>query len=107
MVWIREAETGKQTIIIGSRGSKLALIQARTVLAELERANPDIEFRLEKIVTGGDRSHNLPISQSPVRGMFVKEIEEALLSGRIDLAVHSLKDMPTQIPAGLLLAAVM
>lgn len=106
MVWIRKTETRKRTVIIGSRGSRLALIQAGTVLAELERAYPDIEFKLTKIVTRGDQARSLPISRSPVQGIFVKEIEESLLSGKIDLAVHSLKDMPTKIPPGLSLAAV-
>jgi hydroxymethylbilane synthase len=104
LAWIRKTETAKHTFTIGSRGSQLALIQTRAVLAELEKANPDIKFELTTIVTTGDRRRTR--STSLDEGMFVKEIEEALLSSKIDLAVHSLKDLPTKIPAGLCLAAV-
>jgi hydroxymethylbilane synthase len=92
-------------IIVGSRGSKLALIQTESVVALIREANPDIEITISQIVTGGDRDQNTPLEQVAGTGFFITEIEEALLDGRIDLAVHSLKDMPSQIPDGLSLEA--
>ncbi len=97
----------RQNIIIGSRGSRLALIQAESVRAKLKEANRHLEFSLSKIVTQGDRNRRLSLDRMSGVGVFVKELEEALLDGRIDLAVHSLKDMPTETPEGLYLAAVM
>jgi hydroxymethylbilane synthase len=96
----------KKNIVIGSRGSKLALIQAEAVLAKLQESNPELEFSLATIITRGDRERRVSLDRMAGVGVFVKELEEALLDGRIDLAVHSLKDMPTQIPLGLSLAAV-
>lgn len=96
----------RQNIVIGSRGSKLALIQAKGLLAELQEANPGFHFSLVKIVTRGDRERQVSLNRLAGVGVFVKELEEALLDGRIDLAVHSLKDMPTEISSGLSLAAV-
>lgn len=103
---MEKIKTAKHTIFIGSRGSQLALIQTREVLSELEKANPEIKFELTTIKTSGDQ-HKSPL-QNPItgEGIFVKEIEDALFSSRIDLAVHSLKDLPTKIPTGLCLAAV-
>ena len=88
-------------IVIGSRGSQLALWQARHVASLLQ-----VETRLEIIKTTGDKIQDVPLSQVGGKGLFTKEIEEALLDGRIDLAVHSLKDMPSELPAGLTLAAI-
>lgn len=96
----------KRRIVVGSRGSKLALIQAESVVAKLRKANPSLEVNISTIVTEGDRNHQTRFDQMDGIGVFVKELEEALLDGRIDLAVHSLKDMPTEIPQGLHLAAV-
>lgn len=96
----------KKSILVGSRQSRLAVIQAEEVLTKLKEANPNLEFSLIKIATKGDRIKNLPFARIPGRGIFVKEIEAALLEKRIDIAVHSLKDLPTQIPIGLSLAAV-
>ncbi|MDI6814500.1 MAG: hydroxymethylbilane synthase [Dehalococcoidales bacterium] len=96
----------RENIIIGSRGSRLALTQAESVVASLKEANPSLKFSLTKIITEGDRHKKIPLNQMSGRGVFVKEVEEALLDGKIDLAVHSLKDLPTQIPHGLSLAAV-
>lgn len=96
----------KTRIIVGSRGSKLALIQTEQVVAELRKANPGLEFSISRIVTGGDREQHKQFDDIEGSGVFVKELETALLDGRIDLAVHSLKDMPAEIPAGLCLAAV-
>ncbi len=96
----------RKKIIIGSRGSRLALTQAESVLSQLKEANPHLKFSLSKIVTEGDRNRRLSLDRMAGVGVFVKELEAALLDGRIDLAVHSLKDLPTEIPEGLYLAAV-
>ena len=93
-------------IKIGTRGSALALTQSRWVQAQLLERHPDCRVELEIIKTSGDLIHDVPLSQVGGKGLFIKEIEEALLSGRVDLAVHSLKDMPAEIPAGLMLGAV-
>jgi len=92
--------------VVGSRGSKLALIQAESVVAKIRQINPYLEVAISKIATKGDRNRHTQLDQLTGVGVFVKELEEALLDDRIDLAVHSLKDMPTQIPQGLCLAAV-
>jgi len=96
----------KRKIVVGSRGSKLALIQAESVVVKIREANPSLEVNISKIVTQGDRNRQTRFDQMTGVGVFVKELEEALLDGRIDLAVHSLKDVPTEIPQGLHLAAV-
>ncbi len=96
----------KKPILIGSRGSRLAIIQAESVLSQLREIDPNLDFHLIKIVTRGDRAKNIPLDHLSGRGVFVKEIETALLEKRIDIAVHSLKDLPTQIPHGLSLVAV-
>ena len=93
-------------IVVGSRGSKLALTQAGSFVAEIKEINPHLEVGVSKIVTRGDRDRHTQLDRTASVGVFVKELEEALLDGRIDLAVHSLKDMPTQIPQGLCLTAV-
>jgi hydroxymethylbilane synthase len=93
-------------IIIGSRGSKLAAVQAELVLAKLRETAPGLEASITKITTKGDRDDNTPLDNFAQQGIFVKELEKALIDGEIDLAVHSLKDLPTEIPAGLSLAAV-
>jgi hydroxymethylbilane synthase len=91
-------------IVIGSRGSQLALWQARHIAARLQEMG--VETRLEIIKTTGDKITDVPLAQVGGKGLFTKEIEEALLAGAIDLAVHSLKDMPTALPQGLTLAAI-
>jgi hydroxymethylbilane synthase len=91
-------------LIIGSRGSKLALWQANWVRERLEALGSPC--RLEIIKTTGDKIADVPLAKVGTKGLFTKEIEEALLAGRIDLAVHSLKDLPTELPAGLRLAAI-
>jgi hydroxymethylbilane synthase len=91
-------------LTIGSRGSQLALWQARWIQARLE--NFGAECRIEIIHTTGDKITDVALSKVGTKGLFTKEIEEALLSGAIDLAVHSLKDMPTDLPAGLTLSAI-
>lgn len=91
-------------ITIGTRGSALALAQTEIVCAALRRAHPDLSFRVERITTTGDVRTDVPLSQLD-RGMFVTEIETALRDGRIDLAVHSAKDLPSTTAADLTLAA--
>lgn len=93
-------------VIIGTRGSKLALWQAEWVKSELMRMNPGLEVELNKIKTTGDKILDVPLAQVGGKGLFVKEIEEALLAGEADLAVHSMKDVPTEFPAGLYLAVI-
>ncbi len=95
----------KQLLVIGSRGSKLALIQARLVQSELARIRPSLETRIEVITTSGDVKTD-PLSVIGGKGVFTRELEEALLDGRIDVAVHSLKDLPTIIPEQLRIAAI-
>lgn len=90
-------------LVIGSRGSKLALWQADHVKDRLE-ANGHV-CRIEIITTSGDRFQSGPLKEIGNKGLFTKEIEDALLDGRIDVAVHSLKDMPTALPAGLQITA--
>jgi hydroxymethylbilane synthase len=91
------------TIRIGTRGSPLALAQAREVQTRLEAAHGAgrLAFEVRAIKTSGDRIQDRPLSEAGGKGLFTKEIEEALLAGEIDLAVHSMKDMPTQLPEGL------
>ncbi|MGE5325605.1 MAG: hydroxymethylbilane synthase, partial [Deltaproteobacteria bacterium] len=88
---------------IGSRGSKLALWQANWVQDQLMRAGHEVEIRIIK--TTGDKLE-VSLTRSSTKGLFIKEIEEALLAGEIHLAVHSLKDLPTDQPEGLYVAAV-
>jgi hydroxymethylbilane synthase len=91
-------------LVIASRGSQLALWQARWVAGELSAAG--CECRIEIVKTTGDKITDVPLAKVGTKGLFTKEIEEALLDGRADLAVHSLKDLPTELPEGLVLAAV-
>jgi hydroxymethylbilane synthase len=91
-------------LTIGSRGSQLALWQAHWIQARLQKLGQ--ESRIEIIKTTGDKITDVALSQVGSKGLFTKEIEEALLAGAIDIAVHSLKDMPTELPHGLTLAAI-
>src|SRR3954454_4436128 len=90
---------------LGSRGSRLALTQAEIAADALRSANPDLDVALVPITTAGDRDRSKPFGEIGERGVFVKEIEEALLAGRIDLAVHSAKDMTSTDVEGLAVAA--
>src|SRR5438270_959078 len=92
-----------KTLTIGSRGSQLALWQARHIASQL--AQRGIGSRIEIIKTTGDARETASLVQAGGKGLFTKEIEEALLAGGIDLAVHSLKDLPTDTPRGLAIAA--
>lgn len=96
----------RRKLIVGSRSSKLAVIQTKSVVAHIKEANPDLEVSISKIVTKGDRNRRTQLDRMAGIGVFVKDIEEALLDGRIDIAVHSLKDVPTEIPQELCLLAV-
>ena len=94
----------RHMLVIASRGSQLALWQARWVESQLSAAGH--ECRIEIIKTTGDKITDVPLAKVGGKGLFTKEIEEALLDGRAQLAVHSLKDLPTELPEGLVLAAV-
>ena len=93
-------------VVIGTRGSALALAQAEEVRIRLKTFFPKIDFRLERIRTGGDKTDKLLMRHAEEVGFFTKELEEALLSEKVDIAVHSLKDLPTQSPDALQIAAV-
>ena len=93
------------SLVIGTRGSQLALWQAKFIRTELERHFPTLQVSLKIIKTTGDTIQNRSLVGLG-KGVFTKEIENALLNGVIDLAVHSLKDLPTDLPAGLRIAAV-
>ena len=97
--------SSKKTVLIGTRGSQLALRQTQEVLDQLQEAHPNAVFKLITVATGGDMHPNEPIHRLGV-GVFVMELEAALLRREIDIAVHSLKDMPTDQPEDLVIAAV-
>jgi len=90
---------------IGTRGSKLALVQSEFVRDELQRLHPGLEVEIVVIQTKGDRMLDAPLAKIGDKGLFTKELETAMLEGRTDLSVHSAKDMPTTIPDGLELVA--
>src|SRR6185436_19296058 len=96
---------------LGTRGSKLALIQARETADRLGRAHPDLaapgDVEIVPITTTGDSVQNRLLSEIGGKGLFTKEIDEALLAGRIDIAVHSMKDLPTVLPDGIVIGAVL
>ncbi len=96
----------KQHIKIGTRGSLLALWQANWVKSALTDRFPDLTVDLEIIKTQGDKILDVPLAKVGGKGLFVKEIEEALLDRRVDIAVHSMKDMPSEIPDGLCIGAI-
>ncbi len=102
--WI--ATVNKITVRIGTRGSALALWQAEWVKARLEHAWPGLQVELVVIKTSGDRIQDVSLATIGGKGLFVKEIEDALLSHSVDIAVHSIKDLPGDLPAGLALSAV-
>ena len=92
-------------IKIGTRGSKLALAQSEWVKGKIETKHPDVRVELVRIKTKGDKILDSPLSKIGGKGLFVKEIEDALLREGIDLAVHSMKDVPAELPDGLYLSA--
>ena len=91
---------------IGTRGSKLALTQAHWVRDQIAREHPDLPIAMQIIKTSADQDALTPIRSASGRGVFVKEIEEALAAGEIDLAIHSMKDMPTKVPELLQISAI-
>jgi len=96
----------KKKIVIGTRGSQLALWQANFIKSEIKGFFPELDVRLNIIKTTGDRITDRPLAQVGGKGLFVKEIENALLEKDIDLAVHSMKDMPGELPEGLTIGAI-
>jgi hydroxymethylbilane synthase len=92
---------------VGTRGSKLALRQVEIFRDAFLKLYPDVSLEIVKITTKGDKITDAPLSKIGTKGVFVKEIEEALIRGEIELAVHSLKDMPSDLPEGLILAGVL
>ena len=93
-------------LVIGTRGSKLALWQAAHIAAELKRENPGLVISLLVIKTKGDKIQDVPLAKVGGKGLFVKEIEEALLREDVDLAVHSIKDVPWELAGGLVLSTI-
>lgn len=98
--------TRRSSLVIGTRGSKLALWQAEWIQSRLQQLAPGVSVTLRKIKTSGDKITDVPLAAIGGKGLFVKEIEEALLREEIDLAVHSMKDVPTVLPEGLAIACV-
>ncbi|TDQ37944.1 hydroxymethylbilane synthase [Aureibacillus halotolerans] len=95
-----------RTITIGSRRSQLALTQTRWVIEKLKANNVPFSFEIEEIVTKGDRILDVTLSKIGGKALFVKEIEQALLEERIDMAVHSMKDVPSEVPEGFVIACI-
>jgi hydroxymethylbilane synthase len=91
---------------IGTRGSALALTQTRQIAARLQNQYPRLHVDIIVIKTSGDILKDVPLAKIGGKGLFIKEIEEALLAGTVDLAVHSMKDLPAEIPEGLQITAV-
>ena len=96
----------KSKIIIGTRGSTLALWQTHWIQNNLQKLVPECRFEVRHIRTRGDKITDAPLAQIGGKGLFVKELELALLNGEIDMAVHSMKDMPTVLPDGLTIGAI-
>lgn len=99
-------EQENQTLRVGSRESQLAMLQTLSAIELLVSRFPNLCCEVKAVTTRGDRVLNMPIAEVGSRGVFVKELEEALLANEVDLVVHSLKDLPTDLPAGLTVAAV-
>jgi hydroxymethylbilane synthase len=102
------SSSSKQKCVrVGTRESQLARLQTDIVIAALSGKFPDLKFEVVPITTGGDKVLDKPIADLGVRGVFVKELEDALYKDRVDFVVHSLKDLPTELPEGLTLACVL
>jgi hydroxymethylbilane synthase len=93
-------------IIVGSRRSKLALTQTNWVIEQLKKLDSNFEFEVKEIVTKGDKIQDVTLSKVGGKGLFVKEIEQAMLDKEIDMAVHSMKDMPAVLPEGLTIGCI-
>lgn len=91
----------RSTLVLGTRGSKLALCQSEWFQSKIHEVVPEVRVVLKKIQTSGDKIVDVPLAKIGGKGLFVKEIEDALLVGEIDFAVHSMKDVPAQLPEGL------
>ena len=96
----------RTSIVIGTRGSRLAIWQAEWVQGKLREAVPDVDVTLRRIKTSGDKILDVPLAKIGGKGLFVKEIEEALLAGEVDVAVHSMKDVPAILPEQLDIVSV-
>ena len=96
----------RSSLVIGTRGSRLATLQAEWVQSRLRELAPHLSIRLQRIRTSGDKIVDVPLAKIGGKGLFVKEIEEALLRGEIDLAVHSMKDVPSALPQGLAIVCI-
>ncbi len=96
----------KDTIIIGTRSSKLALWQADYVMDCLQKKYPELHVEKKLMTTKGDKILDAPLAKIGGKGLFTKELEQDMLEGGIDIAVHSLKDMPTEVPDGLIITAI-
>jgi hydroxymethylbilane synthase len=99
-------KTDQRTVRIGTRKSQLALVQTYWVKAELEKHFPDISFEVEEMSTKGDKILDVPLAKIGDKGLFTKELEVGMLNNTTDFAVHSLKDLPTNLPEGLMLGCV-
>jgi hydroxymethylbilane synthase len=96
----------KKEIFVGSRQSRLALAQTQWVVEQLKKRRPDLSFRVVEMKTRGDHILDVPLSKIGDKGLFTKELENALQKGECDLVVHSMKDLPTQLPEGLIIGAI-
>ncbi|HEB77604.1 MAG TPA: hydroxymethylbilane synthase [Methylothermaceae bacterium] len=96
-----------ETVRIATRRSPLALWQAEYVAARLRQAHPGLEVKLVTMVTQGDRMLDVPLAKVGGKGLFVKELEQGILDGRADIAVHSMKDVPVELPSGLHIGAIL
>ncbi|KAI5811131.1 porphobilinogen deaminase, dipyromethane cofactor binding domain-containing protein [Peziza echinospora] len=97
----------KRHFVIGTRNSKLAMVQAEAVLASLQKSFPDVEFSVHSMTTTGDNNLNKALHSFGAKSLWTKELEELMLEGKVDLIVHCLKDMPTQLPSGCKIGAIL
>ncbi len=96
----------RQRLLIGTRGSSLALAQTNEVVEKLKKTAPNVRYEIAPIKTQGDKMHDIGTSAVEGKNLFTKEIEDALIESRVDVAIHSMKDLTTELPPGLVIAAV-